>query len=269
MAAIPVQFMQAKCYTPTRVWNGTDYSKDMLGIAIHWMDADLASCDTTFISGNRLSSSHFGVENSTIHQYVKTEDTAWSVGDWVGNLRTISVEMSASPSTEASNETYVTSAHLCLEIFAKIGMTPSRDRLFPHNHFCPTECPGTVNLDRLWNIISGIISSSTVGVDQPIVPQGTIQTTLADFVPSQTVPSVVPMPIQVHFMVEVTVPVANVRLSPSLSSPIEVQYSQGASWDCVEKMQGDMVEVNGQQSDIWYKSSRHGWYISACVCKIL
>lgn len=47
--------------------------------------------DNTFW-GTREASAHLGVEPGQIHQYIGLNDTAWAVGDWEWNKRSVSIE---------------------------------------------------------------------------------------------------------------------------------------------------------------------------------
>jgi peptidoglycan hydrolase-like protein with peptidoglycan-binding domain len=102
-----------------------------------------------FTTGNRQSSSHFAVQDETVHQYVRLKDTAWQAGNWLVNLRSVGIEHSAQPGRDATDATYETSSQLIVQVCRQLGLTPSRSLLKRHSDIVATACPGTVDLDRL------------------------------------------------------------------------------------------------------------------------
>lgn len=139
-----INFVAAKCFTPGRFFQHVDT------IVIHWMDGTLTDADQVFTSGSRKSSAHFGVQDDQVHQYVKIEDTAWHAGNWLVNLRSVGVENSAQPGRLASDTTYETSSQLIAKIWKQLGITPSRSSLKKHSEIVATQCPGTIDVDRLY-----------------------------------------------------------------------------------------------------------------------
>lgn len=128
-------------FTPGR--QGNKPSK----IIIHWMDGNLASTDAVFQNTTRQTSAHYGLEDNTIHQYVKEADTAYQAGVWDVNLKSIGIEHSAAPGRPASDATYASSIQLCTEICQRWGISP--DNIVPHNSVVATQCPGTIDLNRI------------------------------------------------------------------------------------------------------------------------
>lgn len=140
-----MEYIPAAYQTPGRV--SVDF------VAVHWMATTLAGCIATFTGGGRQASAHYGVEDGRAVQFVHDGDTAWALGNWDANQRSISVEHSAQPGRDATDATYSTSISLIADLCTAHGLTPSPETIRPHNHFQNTQCPGTLNLDR---IISGV-----------------------------------------------------------------------------------------------------------------
>lgn len=146
------KFLPAVFQTPGRV--SIDF------IAVHWMATTLAGCDATFTGGQRPASAHYGIENKVIHQYVKDGNTAWALGDWDANQRSISIEHSAGPGRPATDETYETSIELIASKCGEYGLEPSHDTIRPHNHFQATQCPGTMDLDRIIHGVQKLLNTT-------------------------------------------------------------------------------------------------------------
>lgn len=124
-------------------------------IVIHWADGDLASTDQVFQDTIRDTSAHYGIEDNTIHQYVEEANTAYHSGEWNMNLRSIGIEHSAQPGRDASEATYETSAQLIAGICSRYGIPLDREHIIKHNQVVPTECPGTIDIDKLINLAGG------------------------------------------------------------------------------------------------------------------
>lgn len=140
-------------------------------IVIHWMDGTLASTDRVFMGKSipvRPVSSHFGIEDGEVHQYVKLQDTAWHAGNWLVNLRSVGIEHSAQPGRDATDATYETSSQLIVEICRQLGLTPSRDLLKRHSDIVPTQCPGTIDIDRIARRSVEIWNGKLADGSQPI-----------------------------------------------------------------------------------------------------
>lgn len=158
-------------------------------IVIHWMDTNLAGADLVFTGKtSRKVSSHFGVEDGNVHQYVSINNTAWQAGNWLANLQSVGIEHSAQPGRDASDATYETSSQLIVALCKQLGLVPSRSLLHKHNEFSATECPGTIDLERLASraveLWDGVPATAIVA-SAPVQPNST-QLFLTDLSPSQT-----------------------------------------------------------------------------------
>jgi N-acetyl-anhydromuramyl-L-alanine amidase AmpD len=138
-----IDFIGSPNYMPGR--QGTKIDR----IVIHWANGTLQATDQTFQDVKRQTSAHYGVEDGVIHRYVEEEDTAYHSGDWPMNLRSIGIEHSAQPGREASETTYQTSAQLIRDICDRYSIPMDRAHIIKHSEVTPTQCPGTVDIDRL------------------------------------------------------------------------------------------------------------------------
>ena len=123
--------------------------KPIKRIVIHWMAGNLAGTDKVFQDDARDTSAHYGVEDSVVHQYVKEEHVAYHAGNYAINQESIGIEHSASPDRNASEETYRTSAKLIKEICDRHSIPLTTDFIQPHKQFKATQCPGTIDIEKL------------------------------------------------------------------------------------------------------------------------
>lgn len=108
---------------------------------------------------SREASAHFDVDvNGAIAQYVKVDEIAWGVGNWEGNVETISIEMAdavGAPLWEISDVTQVNALRLAAWLFVHvIGQRPSSSNFFPHQHWTSTDCPGPYVMARFASFLS-------------------------------------------------------------------------------------------------------------------
>lgn len=120
-------------------------------IVIHWMVGTLAGTDAQFQKPNGTSA-HYGIEDENVHQYVKEEHVAYHAGVYAMNQRSIGIEHSAAPDRPATEKTYNTSARLIAEICQRYSITPDRTHIIKHSEVKATQCPGTMDLDKLINL---------------------------------------------------------------------------------------------------------------------
>lgn len=118
-------------------------------VVIHWMDGNLGGTDIVFQDKNRQTSAHYGIEDDTIHQYVKESDTAWHSGVGSMNLRSIGIEHSAAPGFPASERTIKTSSQLLADICLRQKVPCDRTHVLKHSEVYATECPGTIPIDEI------------------------------------------------------------------------------------------------------------------------
>jgi N-acetylmuramoyl-L-alanine amidase len=115
------------------------------GIAIHWWGTPVGqtidSVRSTFVSGARQTSAHFGATDGIVDCYVNPDDVAWANGNWAANLSKISIECDP----RQSDGDYYAVAWTVAYIRSIYGDLP----LFRHRDFYNTECCGTYDLERI------------------------------------------------------------------------------------------------------------------------
>lgn len=134
-------------------------------VVIHWIVGNLAAADSVFAKAGNASA-HYGVENNIVHQYVAENKVAYHAGQYSMNQRSIGIEHSAAPDRLASEETYQTSGQLIREICQRHGIPIDRAHIIKHSEVIATQCPGTMNLDKLISIAKGQVTSSPTNMDQ-------------------------------------------------------------------------------------------------------
>ena len=140
-------------------YSGKEYRLPIKYVVIHWIVGNLASADAVFQNDERDTSAHYGIEDGTIHQYVKEEDVAWHAGNWAINQASIGIEHSASPERNASEQTYITSAQLVREICERYNIPIDSEHIVPHNKYKATQCPGSIDLTKIINLARGEAST--------------------------------------------------------------------------------------------------------------
>lgn len=129
--------------------------KPIKQIVIHWIVGNMAAADATFKKQGGQTSAHYAVEDNTIHQYVDENHTAYAVGNYARNQETISIEHSAAPDRPATDATYQTSGKLIADICKRRGIPLDRAHIIGHKEIVATQCPGTMNIDKLITIAKG------------------------------------------------------------------------------------------------------------------
>lgn len=137
-------------------WTGSpNYTSGRQGASVdkivcHWMAGTLAATDSVFQNTTRQTSAHYGVgQSGNVHQYVKESDTAWHAGSWDANITSIGIEHEGGPTIPITDSVYDTSAELIASIWKRLGKTVP---LVKHNSIVATQCPGTLDLDRLYRL---------------------------------------------------------------------------------------------------------------------
>lgn len=110
----------------------------------------IGSIDNTF-NGSRQASTHYAVDDINIHQYVNEADTAWAVGNWDGNCRSISIECIGTTANPPSRATLDNCARLMVDIANRhgLGKLVLGQNVKRHKDFAATSCPSTLDLDYL------------------------------------------------------------------------------------------------------------------------
>jgi len=156
-----IQFIGSPNYTKGR--QGASIDK----IVVHWMAGTLAATDSVFQNTTRQTSAHYGVgQGGNVHQYVKESDTAWHAGNWDANISSIGIEHEGGPGIPITDSVYQTSGELIASIWQRVGrQLPLRK----HSDFKATQCPGTLDLNRLTDIATKIYKGEEQVADQIIL----------------------------------------------------------------------------------------------------
>jgi N-acetyl-anhydromuramyl-L-alanine amidase AmpD len=99
---------------------------------------------------SRLSAHYVIGQDGRIAQLVSEDDAAYHAGKYAVNLRSIGIEHEASPTMAPTAALYAASARLHREIAGRHGLALRvGGTVLPHHAIAPTECPGTLDLDRI------------------------------------------------------------------------------------------------------------------------
>src|SRR5437870_2554952 len=120
-------------------------------IVDHWTVVIFEGAIRRFKEPASILSAHYVVgQDGRIAQLVSEDDTAYHAGKYDVNLRSIGIEHEAGPAMPPTDALYAASAQLHREIADRhvlaleVGKT-----VLPHHAIVPTECPGTLDLDRI------------------------------------------------------------------------------------------------------------------------
>lgn len=134
-------------------------------IVIHWIVGNLASADAQFQKSSPGTSAHYGIENNSVHQYVKDENVAYHAGVYTMNQRSIGIEHSASPDRPATETTYKTSSQLIADICRRYSIPCDREHIIKHSEVKNTACPGTIDIDKLITMAREILAPGGTTTD--------------------------------------------------------------------------------------------------------
>lgn len=132
-------------------YSSSRYGEDWSVIVIHISECTaLSQIDNTFW-GTREASAHYGVAPGQIHQYVGLNDTAWAVGDWEWNKRSVSIEHVGTTANPPSYATLDTSAQLMAALARSKGWRhlTMGDNVGIHKWYSSTSCPAGTDVNWL------------------------------------------------------------------------------------------------------------------------
>ena len=133
-------------------------------IVIHWIVGRLSAADAVFANPSADASAHYGIGGNTTHQYVQEQDTAWHAGNWDMNLRSIGIEHEGGPDLPISEDTYKTSAKLVADIASRYNIPLDREHVIQHKEVRPTQCPGTLDVDKLISMAKGNVDQHALNL---------------------------------------------------------------------------------------------------------
>ena len=144
--------------------NSANYQKGRNGVTIskivlHWIVGKLAAADATFQDSKRVASAHYGIGNTVVHQYVDDENTAYHAGNLTVNRQSLGIEHEGGPEIPISDLTYKTSAQLVADLCRKYAIPIDRIHIIKHSEVPrATQCPGTLDVDRIVSMASAIVA---------------------------------------------------------------------------------------------------------------
>lgn len=143
--------------------NANNFEKGRSGntvkkVVIHWIVGRLAAADATFQDPNRVASAHYGIGNTVVHQYVNEEDTAYHAGNLTVNRQSIGIEHEGGPDIPISEATYKTSSQLVADICRRYAIPVDRAHIIKHSEVKATQCPGTLDIDKLIGMVKQIVA---------------------------------------------------------------------------------------------------------------
>lgn len=106
----------------------------------------------------RKGSSHYGVSETNIGQYVHERDVAWTNGNWEANCRAVTIETSNSggaPEWPVSDTTFQTLVTLVADIARRndLGKLVKGKNLTWHSMYAATACPGPYLSGKLQELV--------------------------------------------------------------------------------------------------------------------
>lgn len=116
-------------------------------VGIHYNAGNLTveQCYNVWLT--REASAHYQVESrGRIGQLIWDGDTAWALGNFPANQKSINIEHANNPDGTINEIVLDKGAHLTAAVCKYYGLgRPEWDvNVFPHNHFSSTSCPGQI-----------------------------------------------------------------------------------------------------------------------------
>lgn len=127
--------------------------KKVIRIAIHHMAGNLTVQQCGNVFKNNQVSAHYGVNGKNIGVYVDENNTAWALGNFAWNQKSINIECAndggASTNWHVSDATIETTINLVVDIAYRLGWTYiaydgtlSGSDIIMHKWIASTACPG-------------------------------------------------------------------------------------------------------------------------------
>jgi len=120
-------------------------------IVDHWTVVMFEGAIRRFLNPASILSAHYVIgSDGRIAQLVSEDDTAYHAGVYSVNQRSIGIEHEAGPAMPPTDALYEASARLHADIAIRHGLSLEVGAtVLPHHAIVPTECPGTLDLDRI------------------------------------------------------------------------------------------------------------------------
>lgn len=141
-----------KCEADVDLILGKHFSSGRSGrkvkfIGIHYEAGNLTAEQLFRVWQSRQASAHYCVEDGgRIGQLVWDRDTAWALGDWDANCKSINIEHANRADGTISEACLDNGAHLVAALCKSYGLGRPQwgVNVFPHKHFSATSCPGQI-----------------------------------------------------------------------------------------------------------------------------
>jgi N-acetyl-anhydromuramyl-L-alanine amidase AmpD len=125
-------------------------------IVIHWFGiGTIETAKARFQGKANKVSAHYGISKGRVWQWVGEGHAAWHAGNSAMNHRSIGIEHDATTAHNLSEGDYQLSGLLVGEIAKRHNIPLDRDHIIGHQEIKPTQCPGTINIDRIIAIARG------------------------------------------------------------------------------------------------------------------
>lgn len=206
-------------------------------------------------------STHYGVGlNGAIDQYVADMNTAWAVGVWDYNIRSLSIEFEDDDNPSGVVRTpqqYLSGAELIAAVCRDYNIPCDRAHIIGHREVPGNDhpdCPGNLNIDQLVQEASQILEAQNAPQAAPAVEAVAHTVTQAE---GGTL----------NETVEVVVPILNTRVAPTTDSALGPQLHRGTvqvtAW-----VDGQTVTANGRTDRVWLKTLGGHFFTQTCVDKL-
>lgn len=149
--------------------NDASYRKTIDRVVLHWFGiGNLLSADNRFQSPTGYASAHYGISDDTVYQWVKESEVAWHAGDFPMNQRSIGIEHDTTTTKNATEKTYETAGKLLAEICTRHNIPLDREHIIKHSEIKATQCPGTLDVDRIIALAKGGNMSLTQDIETEV-----------------------------------------------------------------------------------------------------
>lgn len=153
-------------------FNDSSYRKPIDKIIIHWFGiGSLDSANTRFQNDASDVSAHYGISDGLVYQWVKEEEVAWHCGDFPMNQRSIGIECDATTIKNATEQTYQTAGELLRDICNRHNIPLDREHILKHSEVKPTQCPGTLDIDKIISYAKGEPMSLSEDIETAVEEQ--------------------------------------------------------------------------------------------------
>ncbi|WDH80212.1 peptidoglycan DD-metalloendopeptidase family protein [Microbacterium esteraromaticum] len=183
----PVDYKDAKWVGSPNFNNGQAPARRKDHIDLHWFGSPstLAGTDAHFQQPGTIkngrgtgASSQYGIgADGTVHQYVREVDYAHTNGDTDANATGITIEHEGGPGKPITDATYEASIRLVADIARRIGIKQLvwERNIFPHRHYVATECPGTLDHERIIAGANALLAPEDVPGETVTVPRAELE----------------------------------------------------------------------------------------------